>query len=149
MKPKALSIPILLLVVIAASCDRSRSGPTANKAERRQNTNPPNTELLPAARVCSARMPSELPSVVNNIRNTAAEEKDGETMHYGWLDRATPEVEYRRTVLHEFGHALGAIHEHQSPGGEIKWNKDVVYAWCASNNPPWNPKDCDENIINR
>jgi hypothetical protein len=81
--------------------------------------------------------------------NQPAESKDMESMHYGWLDRATPQAEYQRTVLHEFGHALGAIHEHQSPGGHINWNVDVVHAWCASNNPPWSVNDCDDNIINQ
>jgi len=30
------------------------------------------------------------------------------------------------TVLHEFGHALGLIHEHQNPAsGGFKWNREV------------------------
>jgi hypothetical protein len=29
-------------------------------------------------------------------------------------------------VIHEFGHALGLIHEHQNPSGGIQWNKPVV-----------------------
>jgi len=37
------------------------------------------------------------------------------TMNYGWLKDDTDDVEYRRVVIHEFGHALGAIHEHQNP----------------------------------
>lgn len=36
-----------------------------------------------------------------------------------------PEIELRRTILHEFGHALGMMHEHQSPvagcDSEIDW----------------------------
>ena len=36
-----------------------------------------------------------------------------------------PEAELRRTILHEFGHALGMMHEHQSPRpvrcSEINW----------------------------
>jgi len=84
----------------------------------------------------------------SRVGNDAANYKDKETMHYGWLDRATSEAEYMRTVLHEFGHALGAVHEHQSPGGEIKWNTQVVYAWCASNNPPWSVDDCNFNVLN-
>lgn len=48
------------------------------------------------------------------------------TMNFGWL---TPDSEYeeiRRVVLHEFGHALGMIHEHQNPGGTIHWNRKQV-----------------------
>jgi hypothetical protein len=37
-----------------------------------------------------------------------------------------PEAPMRATILHEFGHALGLLHEHQSPGAncdaEIDWN---------------------------
>ena len=39
--------------------------------------------------------------------------------------RPAPELELRRTILHEFGHALGLLHEHQSPAAgcdsEIDW----------------------------
>jgi len=48
------------------------------------------------------------------------------TMNFGWLTPNSGDEEIRRVVLHEFGHALGLIHEHQSPGGAIKWNKDAV-----------------------
>jgi Astacin (Peptidase family M12A). len=37
------------------------------------------------------------------------------------------DVEFKRIVLHEFGHALGLIHEHQSPNANMKWNKFYVY----------------------
>lgn len=33
----------------------------------------------------------------------------------------------RSVVLHEFGHALGLIHEHQHPENGIQWNKEAVY----------------------
>lgn len=38
-------------------------------------------------------------------------------------------AEFRRVVLHEFGHALGLQHEHQSPAAAqaISWNRDAVY----------------------
>ncbi len=38
-------------------------------------------------------------------------------------------AEFKRVVLHEFGHALGMYHEHQSPAAlsAIVWNQDVVY----------------------
>ena len=55
-----------------------------------------------------------------------------------------PELELRRIILHEFGHALGMMHEHQSPNAEcdseinwdaayrmgtkLGWDKDMVHA---------------------
>lgn len=54
-------------------------------------------------------------------------EKGKPTMNFGWLDRTTPDAELRRVVLHEFGHALGLIHEHMTPAdGGIQWNKKRV-----------------------
>jgi hypothetical protein len=87
----------------------------------------------------------------SKIGNSAALTPRAETMHFGWFNRSTSLAEYNRTVLHEFGHALGAIHEHQSPAGIplIHWNTDVVYAWCNSQSPPWSHEDCDNNVINR
>src|SRR5919204_1782748 len=45
------------------------------------------------------------------------------TMNFGWLRADTADEEYERVVVHEFGHALGAIHEHQSPSAGLKWDK--------------------------
>jgi serralysin len=55
-----------------------------------------------------------------------------------------PELELRRIILHEFGHALGMMHEHQSPSAEcdseinwdaayqmgvkLGWDKNMVHA---------------------
>ena len=45
--------------------------------------------------------------------------KESFTMNLGFVDRST--------VLHEFGHSLGLIHEHQSPfKGGYEWNRDEV-----------------------
>jgi hypothetical protein len=52
-------------------------------------------------------------------------------MNYGWLLANTPDQEYSRVVLHEFGHALGAIHEHQHPAAGIPWDKPKVYEYYA------------------
>ncbi|KAK6525258.1 hypothetical protein TWF694_005404 [Orbilia ellipsospora] len=49
------------------------------------------------------------------------------TMNFGWFHDGTPDVEFSRTTLHEFGHALGCVHEHAQPKASIKWNKPVVY----------------------
>jgi hypothetical protein len=67
--------------------------------------------------------------------------KDRTTMNFGWFDVAT--------VMHEFGHALGMIHEHQNPRGEgINWDVEKVYAW-AESTQGWDKKTTDQNILKR
>ena len=34
----------------------------------------------------------------------------------------------RRTVLHEFGHAIGLLHEHQSPAANLCWDEEATIA---------------------
>ena len=69
------------------------------------------------------------------------------TMNFGWLTAASTDVEVRRVVLHEFGHALGCIHEHQNPGGQIHWNKPAVYAYYAKPPNGWDAAKVDHNIF--
>jgi hypothetical protein len=72
---------------------------------------------------------------------------DQPTMNYGWLEPDTEMREYQRVVRHEFGHALGMIHEHQNPAaqGQIPWDKDKVYAHYAQQG--WSKADVDFNIF--
>jgi hypothetical protein len=50
-------------------------------------------------------------------------------------------------VLHEFGHALGLLHEHQSPAAGIQWNKQKVYDDLAIQG--WSRGDVDHNIFDK
>ena len=68
------------------------------------------------------------------------------TMNYGWLTDTTEEDEFSRVVLHEFGHALGAIHEHNHPESGIPWNKPAVYAY-YKRTAGWTKKDVDEQVF--
>ena len=61
------------------------------------------------------------------------------TMNFGWLDKAV--------VLHEFGHALGMIHEHQNPQGGIKWNKPKVYEDLGGSPNFWSKSTVDRNMF--
>lgn len=44
---------------------------------------------------------------------------------------------YRYYVLHEFGHALGLLHEHQSHKAKIVWNIPKLINYCSKYDPPW------------
>ena len=61
------------------------------------------------------------------------------TMNLGWQDEGV--------VLHEFGHAIGLIHEHQNPLGGIQWNKPNVYRDLGG--PPnfWDKATVDHNMF--
>jgi hypothetical protein len=48
------------------------------------------------------------------------------------FDESNPnndDAEYRRVILHEFGHALGLIHEHSRPDRPIYWDNNAVYTY--------------------
>lgn len=63
------------------------------------------------------------------------------TMNFGWLDAGT--------IMHEFGHVLGLIHEHQNPKGEsIRWDESKVYEW-AKQTQGWDHETTYHNIIER
>lgn len=64
------------------------------------------------------------------------------TMNFGWLDEGV--------ILHEFGHMIGMIHEHQNPiGNPIQWNKPVVTV--ALSGPPnnWDPATIQHNMFDK
>jgi serralysin len=68
------------------------------------------------------------------------------TMNYGWFNESTDDGEFSRTVLHEFGHALGCIHEHMSPAGDIPWNRERVYQFYTSTQG-WTRADVDAQLF--
>ena len=71
------------------------------------------------------------------------------TMNFGWLRDGTDEEEWRRVVTHEFGHALGAIHEHQNPSGGIKWNVPAVLRYFSGPPNNWSPQEIHNNILDK
>jgi serralysin len=69
------------------------------------------------------------------------------TMNFGWLTPSTADQEVHRVVLHEFGHAMGLIHEHQNPAGGIKWNKPEVIRELSGPPNNWTPQQIDLNMF--
>lgn len=75
--------------------------------------------------------------------------KDEPTMNFGWLKDDTEDNEWRRIVLHEFGHAIGGIHEHQNPRGGIRWNLPAVYEYFSGRPNYWTKEDIDFNVLQK
>jgi hypothetical protein len=72
-----------------------------------------------------------------------------QSMNFEGFDTFPPgDDEFRATVLHEFGHALGLEHEHQNPLAKCKdefdWTK--IYAWLAGPPNNWSKETADFNM---
>ncbi|MBC8033604.1 MAG: hypothetical protein H7Y03_05625 [Chitinophagaceae bacterium] len=72
--------------------------------------------------------------------------KNEPTMNFGWLTPRLDDEEYSRVVLHEFGHALGFIHEHERPDNGIPWDKSKVYEYYAESDG-WTPEEVDSQVF--
>lgn len=70
------------------------------------------------------------------------------TINFGWLTPRSLPQEYNRVVLHEFGHALGAIHEHLSPAGGIPWNEPAVIEYYHKTNN-WDEATTRLNVLSK
>lgn len=63
------------------------------------------------------------------------------SMNLGWFDVGT--------YIHEFGHALGMIHEHQNPHGKtIDWNVPKLTAYMEETQG-WDEQQVQTNVIKR
>jgi hypothetical protein len=65
------------------------------------------------------------------------------------MGRQMPEAEARRIILHVFGHAIGLVHEHQSPrsGCNAEYYEEAVIAYGALRG--WPPERSIVNIMQR
>lgn len=66
-------------------------------------------------------------------------DKKSATMNIGQLIQST--------ILHEFGHMLGLLHEHQNPDGGIQWNKTKVVESLSGPPNNWNKEMIDNNVL--
>jgi len=60
----------------------------------------------------------------------------------------TRDVEYRRVVLHEFGHALGLVHKHHHPKGKIPWDEKAVFAYYYRTQG-WDETKTRQNVLGK
>ena len=75
--------------------------------------------------------------------------KDEQTINLGWLTRDSPDEEWERVTVHEFGHALGCLHEDQSPAESIQYDEPTVYAYYMGPPNNWTRQMVQENILNK
>lgn len=69
------------------------------------------------------------------------------TMNYGWLTAESTDEELERVVLHEFGHALGLLHEHQNPAGGINWDRAAVMRELSGPPNNWSADVIETNMF--
>ena len=74
--------------------------------------------------------------------------KSGPSMNFGWFNESTEDIEFQRTTLHEFGHALSLLHEHLNPNSGIQWNKPKVYAYYMQTQH-WSKEMVDKNVLDK
>ena len=70
------------------------------------------------------------------------------SMNFGWFNNFTSEKEFRRVILHEFGHALGLLHEHKHSQTPFKWNIPKVYAFYQTK-LGWTKEQVRREVIER
>ena len=73
--------------------------------------------------------------------------KSDPTMSLSTLKSFKEIVDKRQTVLHEFGHLLGLIHEHQSPGIASEWNWEKIYSTYENAPYNWTRTQISHNFI--
>ncbi|NKQ80399.1 hypothetical protein C3Y90_24010 [Rhizobium sp. UPM1134] len=81
-------------------------------------------------------------------RFAQAVDRTQRTMNLGWMTMALAEADARAVVLHEFGHALGLVHEHMNPAKPIDWNKERVRADMRASQG-WPDDKIDANMFHR
>jgi hypothetical protein len=69
------------------------------------------------------------------------------TMTLAQMTDDLSDAQARGLVLHEFGHALGLVHEHQSPAAGVPWNRAAAYAYFGRAPFYLSPPEIDQQIL--
>ncbi|MCJ1315929.1 hypothetical protein MMC15_001249 [Xylographa vitiligo] len=69
------------------------------------------------------------------------------SLSLGWVNDTRSEADTRQVILHEFDHALGAVHEHESPFATISWNNEEVNKDLGGPPNNWNGAKVDANVF--
>ncbi|MEP2781973.1 MAG: M57 family metalloprotease [Pseudoruegeria sp.] len=72
---------------------------------------------------------------------------DTPTMKLG-VNLSSSESDFRRVVLHEFGHVLGLTHEQFYDGANIPWNRTAVIDFYTGPPNNWTISEIEWNILN-
>lgn len=71
------------------------------------------------------------------------------TMNFGWVRDDSDAAEDRAVILHEFGHALGCIHEHQAPTFNRKWDEVEVMKYFRGPPNYWDDEAIRHNVLSK
>jgi hypothetical protein len=89
------------------------------------------------------------------------------SMNLGWLNEPPEEFTYQgqryetdgcqvdvcdgtgRVIVHEFGHALGMIHEHQTPADGMQWDEQAAYDHSAGPPTFWDPNVTLQQVLRK
>ncbi len=82
------------------------------------------------------------------VGTSSREVPDGEpTMNFGWLKPGASDAEIREVVLHEFGHALGLVHEPPALDERIAWDEEAIIRELEALPNGWSEDDIRRNVL--
>jgi len=67
------------------------------------------------------------------------------TMNFGWLD--SNEASPGGVILHEFGHAMGLVHEHSTSKFPFRWDREAVIEELTAPPNDWTEAQIDLNVF--
>ncbi|KAE8149991.1 hypothetical protein BDV25DRAFT_140251 [Aspergillus avenaceus] len=66
------------------------------------------------------------------------------SMNLSWIMSQRSQADIRATILHQFGHALGLVHEHASPQVPVRVDRNRIFEDLNPWQSPWDPFRLDK-----